>query len=724
MVRRGVGLVFDVWVFVLLIGMLALASNIRTIEVRGESLVGTSSFVGGIITSNTTWTEANSPYIVTSSVLVSEGVNLTIEPGVVVKFESAKGLEVDGELIARGNETESIVFTSFKDDAYGGDSNGDGALTVPAAGDWAYIYLTDSCVDAELDVDGSYVGGTIMEYCVVEYAGSSGTDGAVQIDSSAPFLNCTTVCNSGSNGVYINEGTPIIVNSTISCNANRGINVIDNAGGAFLTISGNTITNNGAGIYASVSSGTAVISNNTISNNGQEGVSVTGSDFTISGNLIRFNLGGGIRVSYVSTLVITDNIIVGNSAGYYMGYGGGVYVYAGYANSQIIANNIIAYNTAFYGGALYYYTYSPSVASFSDNSIIGNTATASSIVYMDCSSDSVISFVHNLITQNRDSSTDSCSLRVNYFPTVNYNNFFGNFHKYEIYNANAAGSSHLDATNNYWGTSNETVIQTKIYDWFDDASKGFVDYAPFAASMWTDAPISPPTNVSIAVDAGNAALSWNRNSEADLAGYKIYYDSDAGYPFRYSVDVGNVTHYTLTGLPPNIKYFTVVAYDVESDGINDLFEGHESWYVDLAPPAIGIPSRTPAGDVVAWQNVKVSVNVTDDVSGIQNVTLYYTTNNGTTWQGPYLMSYNYSANSYEDTIYGQYGGTWVKFEIIAYDHLGYSTTLDGTHSYCTYYVIIPEYPQTAILPLLMAMTLLIIIIHTFHRRSMSRHPIR
>src|SRR5256885_12199437 len=67
---------------------------------------------GGIYT-NTTWTLANSPYIVVDTIVVFPGVTLTIEPGVTVKFADGKYLEVrQGSLIAAGTATDSITITS------------------------------------------------------------------------------------------------------------------------------------------------------------------------------------------------------------------------------------------------------------------------------------------------------------------------------------------------------------------------------------------------------------------------------------------------------------------------------------------------------------------------------------------------------------------------------------------------------------------------------------
>ena len=69
------------------------------------------------------------------------------------------------------------------------------------------------------------------------------------------------------------------------------------------------------------------------------------------------------------------------------------------------------------------------------------------------------------------------------------------------------------------------------------------------------------------LNAGSATVSWNANSELDLAGYKIYYGKSSG-SYESQVYVGNVTSYHLTGLEEGKHYyFAVTALD---------FSGNES----------------------------------------------------------------------------------------------------------------------------------------------------
>jgi hypothetical protein len=73
--------------------------------------------VSGGIFSNTTWTLANSPYIMTGPVVVFPNVTLTIEPGVVVKIKELSSnlslqvyLELRGKLSAKGTSANPISF--------------------------------------------------------------------------------------------------------------------------------------------------------------------------------------------------------------------------------------------------------------------------------------------------------------------------------------------------------------------------------------------------------------------------------------------------------------------------------------------------------------------------------------------------------------------------------------------------------------------------------------
>ena len=70
--------------------------------------------------------------------------------------------------------------------------------------------------------------------------------------------------------------------------------------------------------------------------------------------------------------------------------------------------------------------------------------------------------------------------------------------------------------------------------------------------------------------AAEVTLAWDPNSESDLAGYKLHWGTDTRV-YTTSVDVGNVTQYTLTNIPDGTVYYAATAYDTD---------GNESDYSD------------------------------------------------------------------------------------------------------------------------------------------------
>ncbi|MDH5483451.1 MAG: C39 family peptidase [Candidatus Bathyarchaeota archaeon] len=140
---------------------------------------------------------------------------------------------------------------------------------------------------------------------------------------------------------------------------------------------------------------------------------------------------------------------------------------------------------------------------------------------------------------------------------------------------------------------------------------------------------------------------------------------------------------------------------------------------DDSPPTIGVPSRIPEGEVQPFQGVKVSVNITDQESGVKNATLSYTIDNGTSWQNK-TMDRNASTNLFEVTIPGQEAGTLVRFKIFAYDWVGNNATKDGIEAYCVYQVI-PEFLSGTILLIFTIPTVLVAI---YFVKKKGRHKTR
>jgi hypothetical protein len=155
--------------------------------------------VAGTIATNTTWTPAGSPYVVTSDIIVAAGVKLTVQPGVTVQFQQHRALFVEGELEARGSSGSPIVFTG----------------TTAAKGWWRYIYAFNA-------------GKATLDWCRVSYAG---------------FYDSAAILKTGS-------GALAVTNSVIDSTPGDGIRIA--AGYAAFTSANNTFSNHNFGVRLTI----------------------------------------------------------------------------------------------------------------------------------------------------------------------------------------------------------------------------------------------------------------------------------------------------------------------------------------------------------------------------------------------------------------------------------------------------------------------------------------
>lgn len=168
--------------------------------------------------------------------------------------------------------------------------------------------------------------------------------------------------------------------------------------------------------------------------------------------------------------------------------------------------------------------------------------------------------------------------------------------------------------------------------------------------------------------------------------------------------------------------------DANDDGIGDVPYIIDEYNVDRypltslwteedeKPPAIGFPTRSPSNDVQPNEEVAVYVTVTDVGSGLKNVTLFYTINDGASWV-ELNMTYNSTDELFMAVLPSQQPGILVKYEIVAFDNAGNVAVEDNSGQFFTYEVI-PEFSSIYLLLSFLTTTVIVLfIVKVFSRKK-------
>lgn len=269
------------------------------------------TYVSGTISTPTTWTLANSPYVVNGSITVNNGITLTIQPGVVVKFEPGCSITVNGILAASGTNQDWIIFTSLYDDSYAGDTNGDQNQSYPSPGNWSGILINASA------------SSSALAYTLLQYAST-----ALSVNGASPSISYSTLRYNQKGLAVSGSGAPLVQYNTFRENTGDAVTL----SGSSPTLLGNVFVKNTGGAVRMDGSS---LPNNSASQafyNGYNGILVSGSASTIGswhkdlvyvidGGLtvetgVRLTLEPGIIVKFKSgSLAVNGGLIANGSAG-------------------------------------------------------------------------------------------------------------------------------------------------------------------------------------------------------------------------------------------------------------------------------------------------------------------------------------------------------------------------------------------------------------------------
>lgn len=131
--------------------------SINSASVNNNILPNRMTVLPYSITENTTLTKDGNPYVIFAETVVEENATLNIGQGVIIKFTRDGRLGIKGSLNVKGAERRPVIFTSYNDDYYGGNTNLNNDQ--PQNGDWGWVSFEEGSRSSSIDNSIFQYGG-------------------------------------------------------------------------------------------------------------------------------------------------------------------------------------------------------------------------------------------------------------------------------------------------------------------------------------------------------------------------------------------------------------------------------------------------------------------------------------------------------------------------------------------------------------------------------------
>ncbi len=480
-------------------------SNVFLLFVLASSLVlagavqvfGEAPGVIVVVGSDTVWTKADNPHELTGPVLVNQGVTLTIEAGASVNLNGYE-LRVNGTLRAIGTASDNIQISGGT--ITFGDSHQAG---LGSAFENAVINSTISSSNP-LKMNNNTVNEKIT-------VGDSSELISNNILRSVTTGSTTIILNNKITGDVSVGDSCIIANNTLKGDITTGksariLNNIINGSRFYPKPPGG----GGYTIALTVDDSSEII-NNTISG-GVEASSSAIMKNIISGGAPFTDWGGRGQDSTSAVTVNGDSSIVANTI--FSSTGGyGILIRSGYtyvssnvihnyvrvAGDALIENNLLV-GTGIQVGHIHVNAYYEIDYGHGDSIIRNNTITGGGVAISSGSEGGTSTIIQNLLFNNSigivvssqmsilNNTLSNCSIGIQlYSPTatIAYNNIV-NYTQNSVYLSSVL--SDVDATNNWWGTTDTQAINLTIRDFKYDFDLGKVNFVPLLTEPNPEAP--------------------------------------------------------------------------------------------------------------------------------------------------------------------------------------------------------------------------------------------